>query len=297
MVRPAVSVQHLVKRYGRFTAVQDVSFDVPPGQVTALLGPNGAGKTTIIEVLAGLLAPSSGRVRVLGADPRPAARPGRAWRARIGLVLQSASLDAQLTVAEALRLFAQLYPWPLPVPDVLAAIGLAATRPPGSACCPAASAAGWTWASASSACRPAVPRRADHRPGPGGPAAAVGGDREADRGRHHRAAHHALPGRGRAAGEPPGRLAGGRVVADATPAQLRGSGALPSIRLPLAGEPLGDLPGRLARHADPGRGELLVRTAASLPISTCSSAGRAVTGSISLAWRSGRPAWKRPTWR
>jgi len=70
---PAVTVEHLVKRYGGFTAVQHVSFDVAPGQVTALLGPNGAGKTTIIEVLTGLLAPSSGQVRVLGADPRPAA--------------------------------------------------------------------------------------------------------------------------------------------------------------------------------------------------------------------------------
>ena len=80
-------------------AVEDVSFDVAQGQVTALLGPNGAGKTTTIEILEGFIAPTEGTVRVLGADPRTG---GRAWRAKIGLVLQSTSLDAQLTVAEAL---------------------------------------------------------------------------------------------------------------------------------------------------------------------------------------------------
>src|SRR5581483_8971317 len=80
----AITVDHLAKRYGSFTAVEDVSFGVPAGQVTALLGPNGAGKTTIIEILEGYLRPSGGQVRVLGADPF---RGGRAWRARIGLVL------------------------------------------------------------------------------------------------------------------------------------------------------------------------------------------------------------------
>ena len=96
----AITVEHLVKRFGGLTAVRDVSFDVHGGQVTALLGPNGAGKTTTIEILEGFQAPSGGTVRVLGVDPR---RGGRAWRARIGLVLQSNSLDLQLTVAEALR--------------------------------------------------------------------------------------------------------------------------------------------------------------------------------------------------
>jgi ABC-2 type transport system ATP-binding protein len=82
----AIIVKDLVKRYGRFTAVQDVSFEVAAGQVTALLGPNGAGKTTTIEILEGFLAPTAGTVQVLGANPRSG---GRAWRARIGLVLQS----------------------------------------------------------------------------------------------------------------------------------------------------------------------------------------------------------------
>ena len=59
-----ITVEHLVKRFGGLTAVADVSFDVPQGQVTALLGPNGAGKTTTIEILEGFTTPSAGTVRV-----------------------------------------------------------------------------------------------------------------------------------------------------------------------------------------------------------------------------------------
>jgi ABC-2 type transport system ATP-binding protein len=118
----AIAVAGLVKRFGDFTAVDGVGFEVAERQVTALLGPNGAGKTTTIEILEGFLAPTAGTVRVLGADPR---RGDRAWRARIGLVLQSTSLDAQLTVAEALRLFGGLYPRPRGVAEVLDIIDLA----------------------------------------------------------------------------------------------------------------------------------------------------------------------------
>ena len=118
----AIIVKDLVKRYGRFTAVQDVSFEVASGQVTALLGPNGAGKTTTIEILEGFLAPSAGTVQVLGANPRTG---GRAWRARIGLVLQTTSLDAQLTVSEALMMFGALYRKPRRIDEVLDLIDLA----------------------------------------------------------------------------------------------------------------------------------------------------------------------------
>jgi ABC-2 type transport system ATP-binding protein len=114
-------VEGLAKRFGDFTAVRDISFEVAAGQVTALLGPNGAGKTTTIEILEGFQAPSAGTVRVLGADPR---KGGRAWKARIGLVLQSASLEDQLTVTESLALYAALYARPLPVAEVLDAIDL-----------------------------------------------------------------------------------------------------------------------------------------------------------------------------
>ncbi len=119
----AIAVEGLVKRYGGFTAVEDVSFEVAQGQVTALLGPNGAGKTTTIEILEGFQAPTAGIVRVLGVDPRTG---GRAWRARIGLVLQSTSLDAQLTVTEALSLFGALYSDPLHVAEVLDVIDMTA---------------------------------------------------------------------------------------------------------------------------------------------------------------------------
>ena len=105
----AIVVEDLVKRYDGFTAVEDVSFTAAAGEVTALLGPNGAGKTTTIEILEGFQAPTAGTVRVLGTNPRAGGRAGQSWRARIGLVLQSTSLDAQLTVTEALTLFGGLY--------------------------------------------------------------------------------------------------------------------------------------------------------------------------------------------
>ena len=79
----AIAVEGLVKRYGGFTAVEDVGFEVAQGQVTALLGPNGAGKTTDDRDPRGIPGSDRGIVRVLGVDPRTG---GRAWRARIGLV-------------------------------------------------------------------------------------------------------------------------------------------------------------------------------------------------------------------
>jgi ABC-2 type transport system ATP-binding protein len=72
----AIEVDHLVKRFGGFTAVEDISFGVPAGQVAAMLGPNGAGKTTAIEVLEGFLAPSRvGLLLPLGPGPAPARAP------------------------------------------------------------------------------------------------------------------------------------------------------------------------------------------------------------------------------
>jgi ABC-2 type transport system ATP-binding protein len=117
----AVVAEHLTKRYGEMAAVDDVSFDVPAGQLLAVLGPNGAGKTTTLEMMEGFIAPTSGTIRVLGADPR---RAGRAWRARVGLVLQSTSLDAALAVGDLLGVFGQLYPAPRPVDEVLEMVDL-----------------------------------------------------------------------------------------------------------------------------------------------------------------------------
>jgi ABC-2 type transport system ATP-binding protein len=122
----AIVVEDLVKRYDGFTAVEDVSFTAAAGEVTAVLGPNGAGKTTTIEILEGFQAPTAGTVRVLGTDPRAGGRAGQSWRARIGLVLQSTSLDAQLTVTEALTLFGGLYPSRRRAGEVLDVIDMAA---------------------------------------------------------------------------------------------------------------------------------------------------------------------------
>jgi ABC-2 type transport system ATP-binding protein len=122
----AIVVEDLVKRYDGFSAVEDVSFTAAAGEVTALLGPNGAGKTTTIEILEGFQAPTAGAVRVLGTNPRAGGRAGQSWRARIGLVLQSTSLDAQLTVTEALTLFGGLYPGRRRAGEVLDVIDMAA---------------------------------------------------------------------------------------------------------------------------------------------------------------------------
>ncbi len=118
---PAILVEGLVKRYGRLTAVDGVSFLVHPGEVYALLGPNGAGKTTTVEVLAGYRRPTAGRLRVLGLDPHGDAR---ALRQRVGIVLQSGGFDEELTVAETVGLYAGLYPRPRDPDSVLDTVGL-----------------------------------------------------------------------------------------------------------------------------------------------------------------------------
>lgn len=103
---PAVRVRELTRRFGDFTAVDRVSFDVGAGEIFGFLGPNGAGKTTTIKMLTGLLAPSAGEGRVAGFDIA-AERP--AIRRRIGYMSQRFSLYPDLTVAENIDLFGGLY--------------------------------------------------------------------------------------------------------------------------------------------------------------------------------------------
>ena len=121
----AIEVQDLFKSYGTFSAVRGISFQVQEGEVFALLGPNGAGKTTTLEILEGHRQRSGGRVSVLGVDPETG---GRTFRERIGIVLQSAGTDAELSVAEVLSLYAGLYPRSLAVADVIALVGLQEKR-------------------------------------------------------------------------------------------------------------------------------------------------------------------------
>ncbi|MBU6147307.1 MAG: ABC transporter ATP-binding protein [Actinomycetales bacterium] len=118
---PAIEVKALRKQYGALTAVEDISFDVAAGECVALLGPNGAGKTTTTEILEGYRQPDAGIVRVLGVDPW---RAPRAWKARIGIVLQSDRDLGDLTVGEAIGHFARYYPDPLPVGEAIEAVGL-----------------------------------------------------------------------------------------------------------------------------------------------------------------------------
>ena len=105
-VAPAVEVERLVKRFGSFAAVDDVSFTVEPGELFGFLGPNGAGKTTTISILCTLLTPTEGIARVAGHD---VALEQAAVRASIGLVFQEVTLDDYLTGAENLRFHAVLY--------------------------------------------------------------------------------------------------------------------------------------------------------------------------------------------
>jgi ABC-2 type transport system ATP-binding protein len=102
----AVEVHDLVRRFGTFTAVDHISFEVRRGEMFGLLGPNGAGKTTTFRMLCGLLPASSGTLRVAGMD---LGRARASARQRIGYVAQKFSLYGQLSVSENLEFFASAY--------------------------------------------------------------------------------------------------------------------------------------------------------------------------------------------
>jgi ABC-2 type transport system ATP-binding protein len=106
---PSVVVENLTKRFGRFVAVDSISFEAHPGEIFGFLGPNGAGKSTTIRILCGLLRPTSGRARVAGVDV--AAEPD-VVRQQIGYMSQRFSLYNDLRVVENLRFFSGLYSVP-----------------------------------------------------------------------------------------------------------------------------------------------------------------------------------------
>jgi ABC-2 type transport system ATP-binding protein len=101
-----IHVQNLVKKFGDFTAVDNVSFDVHPGEIFAFLGPNGAGKTTTIKMLTTLLKPNGGSLTIDGLDP---AIHQDAVRQCFGIVFQDPSLDADLTAYENMEIHCALY--------------------------------------------------------------------------------------------------------------------------------------------------------------------------------------------
>ncbi|MFJ9418980.1 ABC transporter ATP-binding protein [Streptomyces sp. NPDC101227] len=103
---PAFEVAGLVVRYGKLTAVQEVSLASAPGRITALLGPNGAGKSSLLRVLSTAARPDGGSVRIFGHDVREAPM---AARRRLGLVFQERTLDKELSVERNLWFHARLF--------------------------------------------------------------------------------------------------------------------------------------------------------------------------------------------
>jgi ABC-2 type transport system ATP-binding protein len=120
---PAViEVQNLHKTYGDTVAVDDVSFTVHDGEIFGILGPNGAGKTTTVECIEGLRTPDSGRISVLGLDPR---RDRADLTQQLGVQLQDSQLPDQLRVAEALALNSAFYRNPADWHALMDTLGLA----------------------------------------------------------------------------------------------------------------------------------------------------------------------------
>src|SRR5947207_6659597 len=101
-----IKVENLVKKFGDFTAVDEISFDVDAGEIFACLGPNGAGKTTTIKMLTTLLKPTSGTISIDGLDP---SKQSNEVRKKFGIVFQDPSLDQELTAEENMDLHGVLY--------------------------------------------------------------------------------------------------------------------------------------------------------------------------------------------
>jgi ABC-2 type transport system ATP-binding protein len=117
-----ISARGLRKSYGETEAVRGVDLEVRRGEIFAFLGPNGAGKTTTVEILEGYRGRDGGEAEVLGADP---AKVTRAWRERVGIVLQQCRMAPELTVRETLELYAGYYREARSVAETIAHVGLA----------------------------------------------------------------------------------------------------------------------------------------------------------------------------
>ncbi|HEY4303255.1 MAG TPA: ABC transporter ATP-binding protein [Gemmatimonadaceae bacterium] len=127
---PAILIEHVVKQYGNFTAVNDVSLTVDPGETLGLLGPNGAGKSTLIRMLTTLVPITSGRIVLHGDDVSQ--EPDHA-RLSIGVIPQAMTSDTDLSIEENLSIYAKLYGVPRDVrrkviPELLELVNLADRR-------------------------------------------------------------------------------------------------------------------------------------------------------------------------
>jgi ABC-2 type transport system ATP-binding protein len=116
---PALAVSSLTVRYGDVDAVDAVDLDIPPGQTVALLGPNGAGKSTIVNAVLGLLRPAAGTVQILGRAPQEAVQAGC-----VGAMLQHGGLPSEARVGEVLSLVRRSYPACWPLDDLVATAGI-----------------------------------------------------------------------------------------------------------------------------------------------------------------------------
>src|SRR5271154_2366302 len=106
LAAPAIATEHLTRRFGDLIAVQDVNLRVAPGQFFGFLGPNGAGKSTTIKMLTGLLAPSSGRMQILGID---LTQDSVEVKRQIGVVPEGMALFGRLTGSEYLNFVGRMY--------------------------------------------------------------------------------------------------------------------------------------------------------------------------------------------
>jgi ABC-2 type transport system ATP-binding protein len=118
---PAVTVEHLVKKYGHLVAVNDVSLSIHEGEIFGIIGPNGAGKTTTVECISGLRAPDSGSIRVYGLSPQ---KDRNKIREFVGVQLQESALPPRIKVREVVKLFASFYSNPLDPDQLLEALGI-----------------------------------------------------------------------------------------------------------------------------------------------------------------------------
>ena len=115
----AIELTGLTKSYGDIRAVDGIDLQIAPGEIVALLGPNGAGKSTTVDIILGLTAPDAGTVAVFGRSPRAAVGDGH-----VGAMLQTGSLLEHATVREVVALFASVHRAPMPVDEVLHHAGI-----------------------------------------------------------------------------------------------------------------------------------------------------------------------------
>jgi ABC-2 type transport system ATP-binding protein len=118
---PVITVQHLVKKYRDFYAVNDVSFSIWEGEIFGIIGPNGAGKTTTVECISGLRVPDSGSINIQGLSPH---KDRNRIREFLGVQLQESSMPLRLKVSEAVNLFASFYPNPMNPGVLLEILGI-----------------------------------------------------------------------------------------------------------------------------------------------------------------------------